>query len=122
MTTEDVRTRSDIRRTVERSVAFRRILWQLLGATRGGPTRIRILRLLRDQPRNTNQIALATQLDYKTVEHHVRTLRENAVIAPIKEGYGAAYCLSIQAELHLDEFERIAAEVLADRAKHGARS
>lgn len=122
MTTEDVRTPRDLRRIVERNAAYRRILWQLLGATRGGPTRIRILRLLRDQPRNTNQLALATGLDYKTVEHHIRTLRENAVISPIKEGYGAALALSVDMELHLDEFERIAHEVLADRAKHGAHT
>lgn len=120
MITEDVRTRTGMPKAMERGTVYRRVLWQLLGATRGGPTRVRLLRLLREQPRNTNQLALAMDLDYKTVEHHIRTLRENRVIAPIREGYGAAYAMSVEMELHLEEFERIATQVLGDRSRHEA--
>ena len=96
---------------MQRTPAHRRVLRQLLGATRGGPTRIRILDLIRDRPQNTNQIALGLHLDYKTVEHHIRVLRENQVIGAQTQGYGAAYTLTLETEGELDEFERIANDI-----------
>jgi DNA-binding transcriptional ArsR family regulator len=93
--------------------AYRQVLWHLLAATRGGPTRLHLLALLRARPRNTNQLAVDTGLDYKTIEHHLRVLRENRIVAPDKDGYGALYRLTPAMELHLDEFERIASDVLA---------
>ncbi len=39
-------------------VNLKRILWHLLGGTRGGPMRIRILQALLDRPYNTNQLAV----------------------------------------------------------------
>ncbi len=42
---------------------LKRLLWYLLGGTRGGPTRAEILKTLRDRPLNANQLAEALRVD-----------------------------------------------------------
>jgi DNA-binding transcriptional ArsR family regulator len=98
---------------------LKRVLWHLLGGTRGGPMRIRIVRLLRERPLNTNQVSVMLGIDYKTAEHHLRVLRENRVATPHGDGYGAVFRLTRDMEASLDEFERIAAHV-AVPARGGA--
>ncbi|MFO1532271.1 MAG: ArsR/SmtB family transcription factor [Thermoplasmatota archaeon] len=88
-------------------VNLRRTLWHLLGGTRGGPLRIRILALLRDRPYNTNQLAVALGADYKTIQHHVRVLAENRLIEPHGQGYGAVHFLTKDMEESLPELDAI---------------
>ncbi|MCA1812471.1 MAG: winged helix-turn-helix domain-containing protein [Halobacteriales archaeon] len=90
---------------------MRRVLWHLLGGTRGGPLRIRILRALRDRPLNTNQLAVRLGIDYKTAQHHLRVLTENRLVSPTGQGYGAVYLLTKDFEESMAEFERISAKV-----------
>lgn len=71
-----------------------RLLYWLLDASRGGPTRVRILRALNEKPVNLRQLALTVKLDYKTVQGHVELLVENGIIYQLKRGYGAPYFLS----------------------------
>ena len=74
---------------------LRRLLWYLLGGTRGGPSRVRILKALRQRPLNANQLAGDVGLDYKTIEHHVRVLKENGLITSTEKGtYGALLFLA----------------------------
>lgn len=89
-----------------------RVLWHLLGGTRGGPTRIRILALLRDRPQNTNQVSVMLGIDYKTAEHHLKVLRENRLVVPSGEGYGTVFLLSPALEAEIREFDAIASKVL----------
>jgi len=110
VTTERLRPGSRSQVSMREASAYRRVLWQLLAASRGGPTRLQLLTLLREHPRNTNQLAVEAGLDYKTVEHHLRILRENGIVAPATEGYGATYVFTPEMWSHLDEFERIASE------------
>ena len=65
-------------------------LWYVFTGTRGGPNRARILRAVEERPRNTNQLAEALDLDYKTVQHHLSVLVENDVLRNSGE-YGAVY-------------------------------
>ena len=88
---------------------LKRVLWHLLGGTRGGPQRIRIVALLRDRPYNTNQLAELLGADYKTVQHHLRVLRENRIASPTGDGYGAVYLLTKDMEESLSDFDVIAA-------------
>ncbi len=90
---------------------LRRILWYLLGGTRGGPTRIRILRLLRDRPYNTNQIAEELDLDYKTVQHHLKVLRENRVLSKSGDQYGAVFLPTPDMDDSWGSFEEIAGKI-----------
>jgi len=86
---------------------LKRVLWHLLGGTRGGPMRIRIIRLLRDRPLNTNQVTKALGIDYKTAEHHLRVLRENRIATPTGDKYGAVFLLTKEMEDSLAEFDHI---------------
>lgn len=68
-----------------------RLLYWLFNGSRGGPTRLRIVKVLRSKPLNMHQLALSTGLDYKTVQWHVKMLVENGVVEQVKKGYGAVY-------------------------------
>jgi DNA-binding transcriptional ArsR family regulator len=92
-------------------VNLKRILWHLLGGTRGGPLRIRILQALLDRPYNTNQLAVNLGADYKTIQHHLRVLVENRLIELRGAGYGATYFPSADLEESMPEFEAIVAKL-----------
>ncbi len=78
---------------------LRRLLWYLLGGTRGGPSRVEILKALRERPLNANQLAGVVRLDYKTVEHHLRVLEENGLVMSSQKGaYGAVLLLTTTIE------------------------
>ncbi|MGQ0535805.1 MAG: ArsR/SmtB family transcription factor [Methanobacteriota archaeon] len=96
---------------------LKRVLWHLLGGTRGGPTRIRIIALLRERPYNTNQLAELLRADYKTVQHHLRVLTENRILSPTGDGYGAVFFFTKDMEESLSDFDAIAAKV--SEVKHG---
>lgn len=75
-----------------------RLLYWLLEASRGGPTRRRIIRALHQSPSNMHQLAVSLGLDYKTVQGHIETLVENGIIYRMKDGYGAVYFISPEFE------------------------
>lgn len=71
---------------------FKRLLWYLIGTTKGGVSRARILEMLNFRPSNTNQIASELRLDYKTVVHHLEILSKNGlVITDNRDEYGATF-------------------------------
>lgn len=92
-------------------VNLKRALWHLLGGTRGGPLRIRILQTLLDRPYNTNQLAVVLGHDYKTIQHHLRVLVENRLLEPRGDGYGATYFPSPDFDDSRAEFEAIVARL-----------
>lgn len=71
-----------------------RLLYWLLDATKGGPTRVRILRAISGKPMNLRKLALAVGMDYKTVQGHTKLLIENGIIYTPKMGYGSVYFIS----------------------------
>ena len=71
-----------------------RVLYWLLNASRGGPTRIRILNVLSSKPMNTRKLAMELGLDYKTIQGHIELLTENGIIYTPKTGYGQVFFLS----------------------------
>jgi DNA-binding transcriptional ArsR family regulator len=74
---------------------LKRVLWYLIGNTKGGANRARILELINSHHANPNQISFELKLDYKTIIHHLSVLVENGlVIIQAKESYGAAYFLT----------------------------
>lgn len=70
-----------------------RLLFWLLSATKGGPTRVRVLSALRKSPMNLRKLALALGMDYKTVQAHIELLVKNGVL-DAQGGYGAIYFIS----------------------------
>jgi len=87
---------------------LRRLLWYLLGGTRGGANRAEILKILRDRPSNANQLAEMLHVDYKTVQHHLRVLEENGLVSPSEKGaYGAVLFLTPKMEEALPLLDEI---------------
>lgn len=91
---------------------FKRILWYLIGSTKGGANRARVIDLLNSHPANANQIAQELNLDYKTIIHHLKALSDNGlIITENKELYGAAYFLSPLMEKNFESFKEILAKI-----------
>jgi|ERR1035441_7506509 predicted transcriptional regulator len=86
---------------------FRRLLLFLLGGSRGGENRARIIRRLRDKPSNMNQLAGDLGLQYKAIQHHVRILMNNSLLTSSGDKYGNVYSLNPWFEAHLDVFDQI---------------
>lgn len=98
-------------------VNLKRALWHLLGGTRGGPLRIRILQALVDRPYNTNQLAVLLGHDYKTIQHHLRVLVENRLLEPRGDGYGATYFPSRDFDDSRAEFDAVVAKLAPTHAR-----
>lgn len=87
---------------------MRQLLWWLIGGSRGGENRLRIVRALEERPMNANQLSNALDLNYKTVQHHLEVLVENDVLRTQGEDYGRMYFLTGQMQDNLDILEEVA--------------
>ncbi|MEF8825013.1 MAG: winged helix-turn-helix domain-containing protein [Halapricum sp.] len=86
---------------------MRKVLWWLVGGSRGGRNRLRIIRTLEREPMNANQLASHLDLDYKTVRHHLDRLTENDVVETIGDDYGQMYFLTDRMEKNLDVLDTV---------------
>lgn len=86
-----------------------RLLWWLIQGSAGAPTRVRMLRAIRAQPRNAQQLADVLGLDYSTVRHHLKVLVANRLVEPVGDRYGQVYFLSSTLESRWPVLERIVA-------------
>jgi DNA-binding transcriptional ArsR family regulator len=83
------------------------LLGWLIAGTRGGPTRAKMIAVLRETPQNANQLATLLQMDYKTMRHHLEVLEKNKIITSVGDRYGATYFLSQTMEENYVMFEEI---------------
>ncbi len=88
---------------------MRKVLWWLIGGSRGGRNRVRIIRALNEKPMNANQLATTLELDYKTIRHHLDKLATNDVVTSMGDEYGKTYFLTEKMEQHLDVLDEITA-------------
>jgi predicted transcriptional regulator len=86
---------------------LRRLLWFLLGGSRGGVNRARIMNRLHAKPSNQNQLAVDLGLQYKAIQHHVRILQRNSLIVGTGERYGMTYSLSPWLEARIEVFQEV---------------
>lgn len=86
---------------------MRNTLKWLIGGSRGGDNRLRIIRLLAEQPRNRNQIAEELDLDYSTVQYHLDRLIDHNILENHDENYGKLFFISEQMEQHMDILDDI---------------
>lgn len=93
--------------------SIERVLWWLFRSSIGAATRARVLRAIRDEPRNAQQLAGALALDYKTVRHHLRVLGKNGLISTVGDRYGQVYFLSASMESHWTIFEQLVKDMQA---------
>ncbi|MDD4325819.1 MAG: winged helix-turn-helix domain-containing protein [Candidatus Bathyarchaeia archaeon] len=87
------------------------LLGWLIAGTRGGPTRVKIIRSLKETPQNANQLATSLKMDYKTMRHHLEVLEKNRIITSIGDRYGATYFLSQMMEDNYVLFEEISSKI-----------
>jgi DNA-binding transcriptional ArsR family regulator len=86
---------------------LRRLLWFLLGGSRGGESRARIINELRARPSNLNQLSKQLDLDYRSIQHHIQILHKNQMIVSSGEKYGMTYSVHPWLEAHYTIFEEI---------------
>ena len=84
-----------------------RLLWWWFSATRGGPTRARIIMALKYEPLNAKQLSDLLALNYKTVRKHLKTLGDHGFLVSFGEKYGKAYSPSPDLIAHFDAFQEI---------------
>jgi len=76
-----------------------RVLWYLIAGSKGGKNRARIIEALYDRPYNVNQLSQELDLNYKTIQHHIKILEDHNIIITSKEKkYGALFFLSNRME------------------------
>jgi DNA-binding transcriptional ArsR family regulator len=83
------------------------LLGWLIAGTRGGATRAKIIKILKETPQNANQLATQLGMDYRTIRHHLKVLEKNKIITTVGEGYGVTYFLSPVMEENYAVFEEI---------------
>ena len=100
------------------SAALRQLLWYLIGGTRGGANRARIIEALRERPHNAHQLSEALGLDYRTVRHHLDLLVKNSLLTrPAGNAYAAPYFLSPYLEGNYALFEEVRRQAWPEEAK-----
>ena len=70
------------------------------------------------EPKNANQLAIALEVDYRTIRHHLKILEENGLITSIGDQYGKMFFTSIELEENWAIFEEIWKEI-GKRLKKG---
>lgn len=63
---------------------------------------MRIIRTIKEEPMNANQLSKELDLDYKTVKHHLELLEDNKIVTTMGKGYGKTYFLSERMEKDYD--------------------
>ncbi len=86
---------------------FRRLLWFLLGGSRGGENRVRILNAIRTRPNNLNQLSKLLGIDYRSVQHHMGVLLKNSLVIGSGEKYGVVFSIHPWLEYHSATFEQV---------------
>jgi DNA-binding transcriptional ArsR family regulator len=79
----------------------------MIGGTRGGLNRARIINALSDSPMNAHQLSQELELDYSTIRHHLEVMEKNSLVTSIGEGYGMAYLLTNELLENFEHFEEI---------------
>ena len=79
---------------------MKRVLWYLIAGSRGGTNRARIIKALHDRPYNVIQLSLELDLDYKTIQHHIKVLLDHNILVNSSEEkkYGEMIFLSNRME------------------------
>ncbi len=73
---------------------IKKLFWFLFVVSRGATNRIRIISVLRNMPRNRNQLATELDLDYKNIQHHLKVLEGNNLVKKFGKQFGLIYSVS----------------------------
>ncbi len=87
---------------------LRRLLWHLLGGSRGGESRTKLIVALKERPSNLNQLATTLGVQYRLVQHHIEVLKRNSLVTSAGERYGMTYFIDPWLESHYETFLEVA--------------
>jgi len=93
----------------------KKLLWFVFAGTRGGMNRIRIISYLRKMPSNTHRLAMKLGLDYKSIQHHLKSLEQNNLVTKVGGNYGATYFPSVLFEDGEAVFDEIVAKLNSNK-------
>jgi len=95
-----------------------RALYWILAGTMGGVNRARILKELLKKPQNTNKLSKTLNLDFKTVQYHLKVLEKNGLVT-YRGGGGFArlYFPSQMLEDNIDTYDQILADMEEQKMK-----
>ena len=95
-----------------------RALYWLLAGTMGGVNRVRIIQELIKKPQNTNQLSKTLELDFKTIQYHLKVLEKNGLVTfKGGDGFPKIYFTSQLIEDNLDQFEKIVNQIDSQQQK-----
>ena len=63
----------------------------MVGGTRGGYNRARLINSLIEAPQNAYQLSQKLGLDYSTIRHHIEVLEKNHLVTSVGDSYGKMY-------------------------------
>ena len=86
---------------------LKQLLGWLITGTKGGKTRAKIIKALKESPQNSNQLATLLKVNYKTIRHHIAILEKNKLIISAGNHYSTAYFLSELMEANYVLFEEM---------------
>ncbi len=92
------------------------VFWGLFVGSRGATNRIRIMSSLRKRPSNRNQLSIELDLDYKSIQHHLKLLEKNNLVIKTGNRYGLTYCVS-----SLFDYNEIIFDEIVDKLKNITR-
>ncbi len=87
--------------------SLRHLLQWLIAGTRGGVNRAQIIKAIKEEPRNANQLGGLLGVDYCTIRHHLDILEKNELLTSMGDRYGKMYFLSSELEENFKVFEEI---------------
>ena len=99
-----------------RPQSLKYVLGWLIAGMRGGTTRAKIIRALKESPQNANQLANIVGKDYRTIRHHLGVLEKNRIIVSAGDKYASTYFLAPEMEENYALFEEILKKVLEREA------
>ncbi len=83
-------------------------LYWILAGTMGGVNRVRILKELLNRPQNTNNLSKTLNLDFKTVQYHLKVLEKNGFVTyKGGGGFSRLYFLSQLVEENIETLKDI---------------
>jgi len=86
---------------------FRHLMWYVFAGTKGGLTRIKIIKLLKERPYNSHQLCKEMKVDYRTILHHIKVLVDNEFIACEGKKYGEVFFLTEMFESEIKTYDEI---------------
>jgi DNA-binding transcriptional ArsR family regulator len=95
----------------ESHAEFTRLLLFLLGGTRGGENRGKILIELKRRPRNLNQLSKSVGIDYRSIQHHIIVLQKNNLVQSSGRRYGVVYSIHPWLDYHFDLFAQVCGQL-----------